>query len=436
MSWLHANGDEGTWPGVAYAEGLTLPDPFPPLEGDATADLCVVGAGITGLSAALHAAEAGLSVVLLEAQRVGWGASGRNGGQVGTGFNWSQRRLEARLGRETARDVWELAEEAKALTRALIAAHAPEAGWEPGVLSAASTERELDAMRAEVDWMSGAYGVEAEVMERADIDAALGTRAYAGGVLDRSAGHCNPLAYALGLARGCVAAGVKIHEGSEVTRIEEGVAETARGRVRARVVLHATNGYSAGLTAGTGARVLPINNYVAATARVPGRPSRTAWGNPAVADSRFVVNYFRWTGDGRLIYGGGESYGRRFPADIRGLVRANLARTYPELAEVELTHAWGGTLAVTATRLPWVAETAPGVFAAGGYSGHGLALSAMVGRACAEAAGGRRERLDLLRRLPVPALPGGRRLGPWAAQAGMMLGALRDRFVTARGRGV
>ncbi|MEM7489849.1 MAG: FAD-binding oxidoreductase [Pseudomonadota bacterium] len=136
-SWLHANGDYGTWPRTIYAEGLDLPAPWPPLDGDATADLCVVGGGITGLSAALHAARAGLSVILLEAQRVGWGASGRNGGQVGSGYNWGQADLAARLGQDAARDLWALAEEAKALTRDLIAAHAPEADYRPGILSAA-----------------------------------------------------------------------------------------------------------------------------------------------------------------------------------------------------------------------------------------------------------------------------------------------------------
>ncbi len=391
MGWLHANGDEGIWPATIYAEGVTFPEPLPPLAGEATADLCVVGAGITGLSAALHAARAGMSVVLLEAQRVGWGASGRNGGQVGTGFNWSQRRLEAKLGAKTARDLWGLAEEAKADVRAAVG----EAGWEAGVLSAARTARELAAMAAEAAWMAREYGSDVGVLDAADVFDAVGTRAYAGGVLDRSAGAVNPLAYALGLARDCVAAGVRVHEGSEVTRIAEGVVETASGRVRARRIVHATNGYGAGLTARTGARVLPINNYVAATERVPDRPKRTIWGNPAVADSQFVVNYFRWTGDGRLIYGGGESYGRRFPTDIRALVRANLARTYPDLADVEITHAWGGTLAVTATRLPWLSEVAPGVFAAGGYSGHGLALAGLFGKLCAEAARGERTRFDL-----------------------------------------
>ena len=416
MSWLHANGDAGTWPRTWYAEGLTLPDPFPPLDADSEADLCVVGAGITGLSAALHAAQAGMSVIVLEAQRVGWGASGRNGGQIGGGFNWSRDALRARLGTAAEARLHAIAGEAVTLTRRLIADHAPEADYRPGILSAAITERDFASLRARA-------AAPDDVLDRDALQARIGTRAYAGGVLDRDAGYCNPLPYVLGLARACAAAGVRIHEGTEVRRIGDRV-RTDRGHVRARFVLHATNGYSPGLLAPTAARVLPINNYIAVTEPLPDPPMADP---VAVADSRFVVNYFWQTRDGRLVYGGGESYGRRFPRDIRAKVRANVARVYPDLRDVTFTHAWGGTLAVTASRLPWIAEVRPGVFSAGGYSGHGLALSAMAGAICVEAMRGDRTHLDLLGRLPVPALPGGRWIGGLAAQAGMVWGALVDR---------
>ncbi|MCK0167800.1 FAD-binding oxidoreductase [Jannaschia sp. S6380] len=424
-SWLHANGDRGTWPATWYAKGLTLPDPHPPLRGHADADLCIVGAGLTGLSAAIHAAQAGLSVTILEAQRVGWGASGRNGGQVGSGFNWSQRKLAAKLGPDKARALWTLAEDAKTLTRDLVATHAPEADWRPGILSACCTEAEFAAAREAAAWMAARHGTATEILDRDDMEARIGTRAYAGGVLDASGGYINPLAYALGLARACIDAGVTIHETSEVHRIAPGRVATAQGTVSARHILHATNGYAPHLTAKTAARVLPINNYIAVTEPLDAPPMA----NPvAVADSRFVVNYFWQTRDGRLLYGGGESYGKRFPRDIRARVRANIARVYPDLRDVPLTHAWGGTLAVTATRLPYLAELAPGVFATGGYSGHGLALSGLFGKVCVEAMQGERGRFDLLAGLPVPALPGGRWLGGWMAQAGMVWGGLVDRL--------
>jgi gamma-glutamylputrescine oxidase len=421
--WLHANGDAGVWPRTWYAEGLDLPEAFPPLEGDRDCDLCVIGAGITGLSAALHAARSGMSVVVLEAHRVGWGASGRNGGQVGSGLNWSQDRLEERLGPD-ARAIWTLTEEAKALTRDFIAAQAPEADYRPGILSAALTDQDLPAYWTEAEALSRDYGAPLEPLDRAQLAARIGTDAYAGGVLDHGAGYCNPLAYVLGLARAAAEAGAAIREGTLVSEIGEAV-ETPQGRVRARFVLHATNGYAPGLTARTGRRVLPINNYIAVTEPLADPPMRDP---VAVADGRTVVNYFWQTRDGRLVYGGGESYGRRFPRDIGRRVRRNIARVYPALSRVRLTHEWGGTLAVTATRLPYLAETRPGLFSAGGYSGHGLALSGLFGKLCVEAMRGQRERFDLMARLPVPALPGGRLLGPLAAQAGMLAGAMRDRL--------
>ncbi|WP_281825896.1 NAD(P)/FAD-dependent oxidoreductase [Jannaschia rubra] len=423
-SWLHANRDRGVWPRTFYADGLVLPDPMPPLKGQVDADLCIVGAGITGLSAALHAAQAGMEVVVLEAQRVGWGASGRNGGQVGTGFNWPQRKMEAKLGRADARALWDLAEEAKALTRTLIADHAPDANWRPGVLAAARTDTEFATLRKEAAWMAAHYGTAAVPLDRAALADRIGTEAYAGGVLDETAGFCDPLAYTLGLARAAQAAGATIHEGAEVHAIDGTTVRTAKGQVRAGAVVQATNGYSPWLTDRTAVRVLPINNYIAVTEPLAHPPMRTP---TAVADSRFVVNYFWQTDDGRLVYGGGESYGKRFPRDIAARVRRNLARVYPDLADVRFDHAWGGTLAVTATRLPYLAEVAPGVFSAGGYSGHGLALSALFGKLCVEAAQGERERFDLAGRLPVPALPGGRLFGGLMAQAGMVWGSLVDR---------
>ena len=424
--WLHANGDHGTWPATWYAEGLDLPAPLPPLSGEAHADLCIVGAGITGLSAALHAARAGMRVVVLEAQRLGWGASGRNGGQAGRGLNWSQDRLEARLGARRARDAWDLCDAAVRLTVALADAHAPDALQGAGIVSASGDAAGFDAKARDAEALNARYGAGVEVLAASDLATRIGSSAHHGGILDPAGRYLNPLAYTLGLARAAREAGAAIHEGSEVLDVADGVVSTATGRVGARRVLLAGNGYGRGLAGATAARVLPINNYIAVTEPLGAlAPMREP---VAVADSRFVVNYFWQSRDGRLVYGGGESYGRRFPRDIRAKVRANLARTYPELAEVELTHAWGGTLAVTATRLPHVAEIERNIYAAGGYSGHGLALAAMAGKVCVEAMTGDRRQLDLLESLPVPALPGGRWMGPWAAQAGMLWGALRDRF--------
>lgn len=426
MSWLHANGSLGAHPESYYA-AITAPLPhFDPLSGQAGTELCVVGGGITGLSAALHAAEAGMDVIVLEAARFGWGASGRNGGQVGSGFNWDQVKLASKLGTETAQALWAQAEEAKALTRDLIEAFAPEADFRPGIIHGVSHARDMDEAADHVTEMVARYDAPVTLLNAAEMAARLGTSAFAGGVLDTSEGFCNPLAYVGGLVEACVAAGVRLHERSEVHHIAPGLVRTNGGEVRARFVLHATNGLSPHLTRGTAARVLPINNYIAVTEPLgDAAPMREA---VAVADDRFVVNYFWQSDDGRLVYGGGESYGKRYPQDIAERVRANLARVYPALGRVKLDYAWGGTLAVTATRLPYVADQGGGIFAAGGYSGHGLALAALVGKAVAEAARGDDARLRLLARLPTPALPGGRMFGGAMTTAGMMLAAARDRL--------
>jgi gamma-glutamylputrescine oxidase len=424
--WLHANGPLNRDVASYYADITPPVGRFDPVRGQLRADLCVVGGGITGLSAALHGAQAGLDVVVLEAARFGWGASGRNGGQVGSGFNWDHDALAARLGPETARALWTQAEAAKTLTRDLIAAHAPDADYRAGIIHAVETPRALSLAAAQAARDIADRAAPLTVLDADAMAQRTGTRAYSGGVLDTGAGFCNPLAYVRGLVRACRDAGVRLFEQSEVHRIAAGGVHTAGGGVSARFVLHATNGLGPHLTRGTAARVLPINNYIAVTEPLG---VRAPMPDPvAVADSRFVVNYFWQTRDGRLVYGGGESYGKRFPADIGAKVRANLGRVYPGLADVAFTHTWGGTLAVTATRLPYIADQGQGVFAAGGYSGHGLALAGLAGLAVAEACTGNPARLDLLARLPTPALPGGRLFGGWMTAGGMAWAALRDRI--------
>lgn len=430
MTWLTANEPDGAWPPSWYREITPDRPPFPPLPGDTRTEVAVIGAGITGLSAALHLAQAGRDVVLLEAARAGFGASGRNGGQIGSGFNWDHARMERAFGAAQARRLWDLAEEAKALTRALIAAHAPEADLRPGVLHVLRHQRDADGAFAEVRRLAEATGYRAaRVLDREAVTRLTGSPAFAGGVLDTGAAYCQPLAYAQGLARAAAAAGVRLHERTRVARLVPGAAvrlETARGTVTADAAILAVNGYVDGLSGAVADRVLPINNYIAVTEPLGDRaPMREP---VAVADDRFVVNYWWQSRDGRLVYGGGESYGKRFPADIRGRVRANLARTYPDLRDVRLTHAWGGTLAVTATRLPHVAAPAPGLLTAGGYSGHGLALSALAGRAMADRIAGNAETFDLLAALPTPRLPGGRWLGPWITGAALTWLSLRDRL--------
>ncbi|WP_420860818.1 NAD(P)/FAD-dependent oxidoreductase [Algirhabdus cladophorae] len=420
MSWLTANEAQGVYPDSWYRVGIAEVPSCPVLKGHETADLCIIGAGFTGLSAALHAAQAGMDVVVLEAHRVGWGASGRNGGQVGLGWNWSHDALAAKLGAATATALSRIADEALIQTKAKIRNVAPDANLTEGLIEAVFDERALKALDAKEPQGHR------QRLDRAAMLQHTGSAAYCGGYLSQDAGFCNPFAYAQGLAKAALAAGVRIFEMSPAHRIGQGLAQTDKGRVTSQFLLHATNGYSTHLHRKTAARVLPINNYMAATEPLG---DRAPMSRPvAVYDDKFVLNYFWQSPDGRLIYGGGESYGKRFPNDIAARVRNNLRQIYPQLADVAFTHAWGGTLAVTPTRLPYIANLGDGIFTAGGYSGHGVVLASHCGTLVVDAMRGITQDFDLVAQLPTPALPGGVRLGGIVSNVGMRWFALRDRL--------
>ena len=429
MDLLTANDRPGEYPPSWYAATAVPAPPRAPLPGDARVDLCVIGAGYTGLSAALHAARAGLSVVVLEAQRVGFGASGRNGGQVGSGQRQDQDTLEAQAGRDTARVLWDMAEEAKALVRSL-AAGMPGAGWQPGVVHAARKPSEAAAAHRYAEKLARDYGYTAiEPLDRTALAALIGTDVYAGGEIDRGAGHIHPLNFALGLAVAAEAAGARIHEGARVTGIARARpvrVRTALGTVTADHVILATGGYHGDLLPEVGARVMPINNFIVATEPLG---DRHPLAEPvAVADSRFVVNYWRGTPDGRLLFGGGENYGYRFPANIAAAVRGPMARVYPALAGVRVTHAWGGTLAITTNRGPYMQRVGGNILAASLCSGHGVALSTLAGRILAEAVAGQAGRFDTLAALAPRPFPGGPALRWPILVMAMSWFALRDRL--------
>ena len=432
LNLLHSNDRPGEYPASWYAATAEKLPPFAPLAGDLVADVCVVGGGYTGLSAALHLAEAGLRVVLLEAHRVGFGASGRNGGQLGSGQRVGQDALEAQLGRAAAAQLWRLGEDAKALVKRLIARHRIACDLRPGVAWTGSSRSDVAHLHDYARFLQDRYDY-----PHLDILDAEATRAlcpspdYQGGVLDRDAAHLHPLNYALGLARAADAAGARICERSEVLQIEEGRParlRTARGTVRAEHVILACNGYLGGLNRRVAARVMPINNFIVATEPLGARAETVLSRDVAVADSRFVVNYFRLSRDRRLLFGGGESYGYRFPADIPALVRKPMLQVFPHLADVAIDYAWGGTLAITRQRMPYLARVAPNILSASGYSGHGVGTATHAGQLLAEAVRGESAGFDVMSRLPIPPFPGGPRLRSPLLVLAMSWFALRDRL--------
>jgi gamma-glutamylputrescine oxidase len=405
----------------------------PPLRGSLRADVCIVGGGYTGLSALLHLAERGYDAVLLEAARVGAGASGRNGGQVASDLRLDQSTLEQMFGAERARLLWQLAGEAKATVKERIARHRVACDLKPGVLTAAHKPAAALDLEQKAEALERRYGYpHARFVPRAEMAEMLGTERYFGGLLDRDACHLHPLNYAFGLARAALEAGGRIFERSRVLRIGAGrapVATCADGEVRARHLVLATNGYLGRLAPRLAGNIMPINNFILATAPLGEAEARALIRDDvAVADTKFVVDYFRLSADRRLLFGGGETYRHRLPKDIARLVRPRMLRVYPQLADVAIDYAWGGTLAITRTRLPHFARLAPEVLVAHGYSGQGIAMATLAGKLIAEAVAGTAERFDVMAALKVPSFPGGTLLRWPALVLGMLYYGLRDRL--------
>ncbi|MFS8035894.1 NAD(P)/FAD-dependent oxidoreductase [Xanthobacter sp. AM11] len=426
---LNPAGHASSW----YAATAVPCPSFPPLLGEVRADVCVLGGGYTGLSAALHLAEAGFSVVLLEAARVGSGASGRNGGQIHSGQRRDQEFLEKAVGRQDARKLWSLAEEAKALVRDLVQRHAIACDLRDGLILADHKPHFVAHSHAYARHLADTYGYgEIEPLSREQMRALVGSSAYFGGVLDKGAGHLHPLNFALGLAKAAQAAGAVIHEGTRVVKVEEGagvrVTTDAGGTVSAGFLLECGNGLMDGLDRRVDSHVMPICNYVVATEPLGEVARQIIASDAAVADSRFVVNYFRLSGDGRLLFGGGESYRRSLRADVPGFVRPYMLKIFPQLADVRIDYGWGGVLGITLPRLPFVRRLSDHVLVSAGYCGQGVALAPLFGKILAEAVRGRIERFDLLQRLPVPAFPGGTLVRYPLLVAGLSYYALRDRL--------
>lgn len=401
----------------------------PALREDVRADVAIVGAGYTGLSAALTLAGRGFDVRVLEADRVCGGASGLNGGQLGTGQRREQIYLERRYGQAHADALWRLAEDAKALARERIARFEIACDLTPGVLHAAHRAHHAEALAQDAERLRKRYSYEKiEVLSKAELEARVGSRKYFGGTQDNGAAHLNPLKFGLGLARAAESAGAVIHERTRVLRVDEidGTIETAEGRVTADHVLIACNGYLGDLVPALAPKIMPINAYIAVTAPLGNVASNLIRDNVAVADTRFVINYFRLTADRRLLFGGGESYWAGLRDDAAALVRPHLLNVFPQLSATPLDYSWGGTIAITPTRLPHVGRRGGRLYFAQGFSGHGVAMAGLAGHVIAEALAGTAERFDVLAALNVPDFPGGTVLRTPLRVLAMIYGRLLD----------
>jgi len=399
---------------------------YPPLEGSRRADVCIVGGGYTGLSAALHLAESGADVVLVEASEIASGASGRNGGQIHSGLRRDVIWLERKFGFERARMFWNLSEEAKALIRSLVVRFAIPCDLRAGVIE---TQHKLSLMKdaAElVETLHRRFGYnQASLLQRDEIVAALGSERFFGGIHDRGGGHLDPYRFSIGLARAAAGLGAKIHEQTPAAALDPGpVVRTPRGEIRAERVIVATDGRSGDFEQVTRRHMVGINSFVVVTEPLGVLGETIMPGGESAADSRFVVRYWRKTADGRLVFGGGESNAGQIPADVSTFVRPHLLEIYPQLENVPLAHGWGGIVSVTAPRLPFVREIAANVWAAGGYSGQGVALAPFLGKLLAEAVRGETDRIAAFTELPIPSLP----LATWIRRTLVTLAIWRGRI--------
>jgi len=413
-----------------YARTANPVSQRPPLEGDHQTDLCVVGGGCSGLAAALFAARKGYRVTLIEGGRIGWGASGRNGGQIIPGLRRGPSELLRIYGPETGQRLYHLALSACDLVQGLIDHHQIACDLVlKGHLQTAARKSDLDEFKREAD-LAVSLGYSAlKLLDRAEMTAEIASDAYHGGLLDQGGGHFHPLNYALGLATACEAAGVALFEQSPVLAVSQGrgvQAKTAQGSVTARFGILACDALLGDLQPAMADRMMPIMSHIVTTRPLPAGMA-LIHRDRAISDTHFNVNYFRLTADNRLLFGGGERYWPGDAPDIKALVRRPLERIFPQLRGTELDHGWGGLVSITTTRLPDIGRFGDWFYAQG-YSGQGAVLSSLAGQILAEAAAGTMERFDLLQGLAPPAFPGGRHLRTPLHVLGMFWYALRDRL--------
>jgi len=411
------------------ASAAPLPEQ-PVLEGAVEADVCILGAGYTGLTAALELAEAGYSVVVVEAQRVGWGASGRNGGQAIVGYGCEQETLERLLGPDEARLLFDYSREAMDRLRGRIARHGIECDWRDGHAHVPIKPRQERALRAGIIEMAGRYDYPLEWWDRARLRQELASDRYLGAMYDSASGHLHPLEYCLGLARAALAAGVRIYEQSPVVELVHGakpVLRTARGQATGEFAVLAGNAWLRGIAPELESRVMPVGTYIAATAPLGEEAARALIHNDmAVADVNWALDYFRLSRDHRLLFGGRASYSSYPPPNLRGVMRRRIRKVFPQLADVPIDYLWGGYVDISLNRAPHWGRMGNNVYYAQGFSGHGVATTGLAGRLVAEAIAGQSRRLDVFAKIPHAPFPGGRLLRMPLLVAAMAWYRLRD----------
>jgi gamma-glutamylputrescine oxidase len=424
------NPDPISW----YRESAQPPQVSPKLQGSVEVDVCIVGAGVTGLSAAIELRRLGLSVVVLEAKTIGFGASGRNGGQVAIGQRRSQKSLEDWFGLAKAQELWKVGLDSVNLVERLISQFQIECELKRGSLFLAASPRLSDELKAEVEHLQKYYHHDSlSYLSPREVSIETSALGVADGIKDSRALHLHPLKYVQGLAAAARSLGAVIYESTPLQRINKIASrvslDTPNGNVSAYKLIVACNAYLDKLYPKISSSIMPINNFMIATEPLDQDTARSITRSDlALSDSQFVVNYWKLSADNRLLFGGGETYREQFPQDIEALVRPYLLQRYPHLAGAKITHAWGGRLAITRNRLPHVGYLNDQIYFAHGFSGHGLSMGTYSGCAIARAIGGDSEMLKPLMELNTKDFPGGRALRWPMMAAGMLYYSLRDKL--------
>ena len=416
-----------------YEASVVRPAACAPLEGAVEADVVVVGGGFAGLSAALELAQRGMSVVLLEADRIGSGASGRNGGQAIVGYASGQGPFEAQLGSADAKRAWDLSVEAVELIERRIAANGIDCDWRRGYTYVADSPKKARALREEFE-DHGARGIACDWAEGADVARFIRSPRYVAAFREHTSGHLHPLKYALGLAQAAQAAGVRIHEHSPVTGLDRGrtlVARTARGQVTARYGVLAGNcmlpEFGPRVAPEIAPRIMPVGTYIVGTAPLdPALCERLIPGLAAVCDNNFVLDYFRFSADHRMLFGGRVSYTTMTPPDLKGVMARRMGAVFPALTDVPVEYVWGGFVDISMNRAPDFGRLGDNLYYLQGFSGHGVALTGLAGQMVAEAVAGQAGRFDLLARLKHHAFPGGPLLRTPTLALGMLWHRMKD----------
>jgi len=402
----------------------------PVLAGTQRADVCILGAGITGLSTAIELARAGLSVIVLEAKRVAWGASGRSGGQAIVGFGCDQAKITPAVGLADSKRLFDWSLEGLDLIKTRCAEFGIDCDWRDGHAHVPIKPRHITELKAWLRDLAENFGYPLQWWEREQLQAVMPNERYLGALFDPRSGHLHPLKYTQGLANAALALGVRIFEDSPVTALERGPMprfRTAHGEVACDFAVLAGNAYVHGIAPELDAKIMPVGTYIGATAPLGEAVARDLIRNDmAVADVNWALDYFRLSADHRLLFGGRASYSTLPPPDLAGTLRRRMTRVFPRLAGIEMEYVWGGYVDISLSRAPHWGRLGQNIYYAQGFSGHGIAATGLAGRILAEAIRGQAGRLDAFARIPHRDFPGGRLLRTPLLVAAMAWFKLRD----------